>query len=318
MADGGTGNLPVIALDAMGGDRAPEEIVAGAVRAVAELDVEILLVGPPDDAGTARADGRGRASRVLPAQEVIAMDDEPATAVRTKKDSSLVRCAEAVRDGRAAAMVGAGNTGATMAAALLRMGRIRACTGPRSRCRCRCPGASAGASSSTRARPSIRNRRGWCSGRGWAASTPRVRLGVDEPTIGLLSNGEEAGKGDDLRKQAGALLADVKGFVGNVEGRDLMSGVADVIVTDGFTGNVALKTLEGAMLGLAGLVFSRRRRARVGVRRRRLEAAAPRSGRAAAPRQHRRRGAARRQRRLRDLARLVVGGRDRERGPRRA
>jgi glycerol-3-phosphate acyltransferase PlsX len=84
----------------------------------------------------------------------------------------------------------------------------------------------------------------------------RIHQGIDEPRLGLLSNGEEAGKGDDLRKQAGALLADEKGFIGNVEGRDLLSGVADVVVTDGFTGNVALKTLEGALLGIAGLVFS--------------------------------------------------------------
>ncbi|MET1002248.1 MAG: phosphate--acyl-ACP acyltransferase, partial [Acidimicrobiia bacterium] len=84
----------------------------------------------------------------------------------------------------------------------------------------------------------------------------KVRLGIEEPTVALLSNGEEAGKGDQLRKQSFALLADVKGFIGNVEGRDLLSAGADVIVTDGFTGNVALKTLEGAMLGLAGLVFA--------------------------------------------------------------
>jgi glycerol-3-phosphate acyltransferase PlsX len=83
----------------------------------------------------------------------------------------------------------------------------------------------------------------------------RVRLGVDEPTIALLSNGEEPGKGDQLRKLAFPLLAEVKGFVGNVEGRDLMTPSADVIVTDGFTGNIALKALEGSMLGLAGLVF---------------------------------------------------------------
>jgi glycerol-3-phosphate acyltransferase PlsX len=84
----------------------------------------------------------------------------------------------------------------------------------------------------------------------------RVRLGVDDPTIALLSNGEEAGKGDALRKEAFDLLSGVKGFIGNVEGRDLSRLRADVIVTDGFTGNVALKTLEGAMSAIAGLVFS--------------------------------------------------------------
>jgi glycerol-3-phosphate acyltransferase PlsX len=83
----------------------------------------------------------------------------------------------------------------------------------------------------------------------------RIRLGVDEPTVGLLSNGEEPGKGDALRKAAWPLLAEVKGWVGNVEGRDLVRASADVIVTDGFTGNVALKTVEGALSGLAGMVF---------------------------------------------------------------
>jgi phosphate acyltransferase len=83
----------------------------------------------------------------------------------------------------------------------------------------------------------------------------RTRLGVDEPTVGLLSNGEEPGKGDELRKQAHPLLAELPGFIGNVEGRDLMHGGVDVIVTDGFTGNVALKSLEGAIRATAGLVF---------------------------------------------------------------
>jgi glycerol-3-phosphate acyltransferase PlsX len=89
-----------------------------------------------------------------------------------------------------------------------------------------------------------------------ARAYARVRLGVDEPTVGLLSNGEEPGKGDALRKAAAPLLANVKGFAGNVEGRDLLRGTVDVFLTDGFTGNVTLKTLEGALLGLAGLVFS--------------------------------------------------------------
>ena len=97
----------------------------------------------------------------------------------------------------------------------------------------------------------------------------RVRLGVDEPTIALLSNGEEAGKGDALRKEAFELLSGVKGFIGNVEGRDLSRVAADVIVTDGFTGNVALKTLEGAMSAIAGPRVLGARRAR--VRRRRAD-----------------------------------------------
>ncbi|HET9728739.1 MAG TPA: phosphate acyltransferase, partial [Acidimicrobiia bacterium] len=192
---------------------------------------------------------------VLAASEVIAMDDDPASAVRTRKDSSIVRAAEAVRDGAAAAMVGAGNTGATMAGALLRFGRIRGVHRPAIAIPLPVIGENrfqllmdAGATVDPEPEWLVE----WARiGRAYA----RVRLGVAEPTIALLSNGEEAGKGDALRKRAAELLADEKGFIGNVEGRDLLRPSADVIVTDGFTGNVALKTLEGALMGIAGMVF---------------------------------------------------------------
>src|SRR3954451_8932650 len=184
------------------------------------------------------------------------MEDEPAAAVRTKKDSSLVRGARAVKEGRAHALVGAGNTGATMAAALLGMGRIRGVHRPA----IAVPLPAFGSERSqllVDGGATVDPQPEWLVE--WAVlarAYARVRLGVDEPTVGLLSNGEEPGKGDALRKKAYALLAEgVKDFVGNVEGRDLSSSSADVIVTDGFTGNVALKTLEGAMLSMAGLVF---------------------------------------------------------------
>jgi len=116
----------VIAIDAMGGDRAPGEIVAGALRAVEECDVDILLVGRPDAISPHLPGGSPPARvEILGASEVVGMHEDPASAVRTRTDASLVRAAEAVRDGRAVAMVGAGNTGATMAAALLRWGRIK-------------------------------------------------------------------------------------------------------------------------------------------------------------------------------------------------
>lgn len=247
---------PVIAIDAMGGDRAPAEIVAGALQAVDACDVDVVLVGPADAIAPHLPGGRAPARvELLDAAEIIGMDEEPASAVRTKKDSSIVRAAEAVRDGRAAAMVGAGNTGATMAAALLRFGRIKGVHRP----------------AIALPIPVVGEQRIQLLVDGGATVDPdpawlvewaelarayaRVRLGVDEPSVALLSNGEEPGKGDALRKQASELLADVKGFVGNVEGRDVMRRSADVIVTDGFTGNVTLKTLEGAVLGLAGLVF---------------------------------------------------------------
>ena len=247
---------PVIAIDAMGGDRAPAEIVAGALAAVEACDVDVLLVGPSDILRTHLPDARVPARvELLDASEVVGMDEEPAAAVRTKKDSSIVRAAEAVRDGRAAAMVGAGNTGATMAAALLRFGRIKGVHRPaialpipvfgEDRIQLLVDGGAT-------VDPDPEWLVEWAE---LARAYARVRLGVAEPTIALLSNGEEPGKGDALRKRAAGLFADVKGFIGNVEGRDLMRRSADVVVTDGFTGNVALKTMEGAVMGLAGLVF---------------------------------------------------------------
>lgn len=245
----------VIAVDAMGGDHAPDEIVAGALEAASVLDVGILLVGQDHAVSPLLPDGKPpRGVELLHASEVVSMDDDPAQAVRTKKDSSLVRCAEAVRDGRAGAMVSAGNTGAAMGAALLRMGRIKGVARPAIAVPIPVPGSiptvllDAGATVDCQPE--------------WLAQFARMgteyarfRYGVDEPRLGLLSNGEEAGKGDELRKLAYPLLADIPGFVGNVEGRDVMTDAVDVVVTDGFTGNVILKGFEGALRMLVNLVF---------------------------------------------------------------
>jgi glycerol-3-phosphate acyltransferase PlsX len=245
-----------IAVDAMGGDRAPGEIVAGALAAVEQVGVEVLLVGIEDAIRAELPGGTLPAGvEILGCSQVIEMKDEPGVSVRTKKDASVVRAAEAVRDGNAHALVGAGNTGATMASALLRFGRIRGVARP----------AVAVPIPVPFARPHILVDGGAtvdCSpewlvqfavmGRAYA----QVRLGVTDPTVGLLSNGEEAGKGDDLRKQTFGLLDGNPWFVGNVEGRDLMTGHPDVVVTDGFTGNVAIKTVEGALKAAAGLVFT--------------------------------------------------------------
>ncbi len=247
--------VPVVAVDAVGGDRAPGEIVSGALTAARELDVEVVLVGPDDVVKAELPDGAVPAGVALcSASETVAMDEEPGTAVRQKKDSSLVRAAEAVRDGSADAMVSAGNTGAAMGAAVLRMGRIRGVARPAVAVPVPVPGVGhqllvdAGATVDCTAE--------WLAqfavmGREYA----RVRFGVSEPTVGLLSNGEEVGKGDALRKQAAEMLAGTPGYVGNVEGRDLMSARPDVVVTDGFTGNLVLKTMEGAIRTVAGLVY---------------------------------------------------------------
>jgi glycerol-3-phosphate acyltransferase PlsX len=233
-----------VAVDAMGGDRAPGEIVAGA-RQAAEAGAPVLLVGDP-----ARIGDTG-GLEVVPASETVEMHEDPARAVRMKKDSSLVRAAEAVRDGRASAMVSAGNTGAAMASALFRMGRIKGVARPAIATVIPVPGSTptvlldAGANAECTAPWLVQFAQ-------MGTVFSRERLGVAQPRVGLLSIGEEPGKGNALAKEAHALLSAGEAgpgvrFVGNVEGRDVMSDAADVIVTDGFTGNVVLKTLEGAM-----------------------------------------------------------------------
>jgi len=238
-----------IAVDAMGGDKAPSEILAGAHAAAAQ-GISVVLVGPEG------LEGCGDLP-LIHASEVIAMDDDAAQGVRRKKDSTLVRAAEAVRDGKAGAMVSAGNTGATMASALLRMGRIRNVSRPAIAAVIPVPGhhpnilLDAGANAEVQLE--------WLGQFALMGSIyARHRFGVQAPKVGLLSIGEEPGKGDSLRKGAFELLSNLPGinFVGNVEGRDLMLKTADVIVTDGFTGNVALKTLEGGLKTLFGALLA--------------------------------------------------------------
>jgi glycerol-3-phosphate acyltransferase PlsX len=246
-----------IALDAMGGDNAPGEIIAGARRARDELGIDVVLVGRPEDLG----DTGGL--EVIPASEVIAMDADPGKSVRRMKDSSLVRAAEAVRDGRASAMVSAGNTGATMASALLRMGRIKGVARPAIATALPVPGSDlptilldAGANAECRAEYLVQFAQ-------MGAVFARDRYGITEPRVGLLSVGEEPGKGTPLVKETFSLL-DAGGwigttgarFIGNVEGRDITTTSVDVVVTDGFTGNVALKSLEGGMKSLVGALLA--------------------------------------------------------------
>jgi glycerol-3-phosphate acyltransferase PlsX len=244
--------LPV-AIDAMGGDNAPDAIVDGARQAVAELGVPVVLVGRPEVLEGLRGD-----LDVVPASEVIAMDADPGSSVRTRKDSSLVRAAEAVRDAKASAMVSAGNTGATMASALLRMGRIKGVARPAIATPIPVFGSTPtvllDAGANAECQP------GWLVQFAQMGTVfARERYGIDEPRVGVLSIGEEPTKGTPLVKETHKLLADDGGaavaraggrFLGNVEGRDLMTADVDVVVTDGFTGNVALKVLEGGMKAL--------------------------------------------------------------------
>ncbi len=240
--------LPV-AVDAVGGDKAPGEVVAGARRAYDEHGIGVVLVGPPDLVG----DPLGLP--LVACTEVIAMDEDPAGSVRRKKDSSLVRAAELVRDANACAMVSAGNTGATMASALLRMGRlpgvVRPCIATPLPRLGRTPAVlvDAGANAECTAAMLVQFA-------AMGAAYVSARFGTAAPTVGLLSIGEEPTKGTPLVKETHGLLSELSGdasgtagfeFVGNLEGRDLLPSPADVVVTDGFTGNVALKALEGSL-----------------------------------------------------------------------
>jgi glycerol-3-phosphate acyltransferase PlsX len=244
-----------IAVDAMGGDKAPGEIVAGAKQAAAE-GIPVMLVGPADLAD--RVSGADISDlELLVASEVIGMHEDPAGAVRAKKDSTLVLSAEAVRDGQASAMISAGNTGATMASALLRMGRIDGVKRPAIATPIPVPGSTptilldAGANAEVEV--------AWLAQFATMGSVfSAARYGISSPKVGLLSIGEEPGKGDTLRKEAHELLSSHPGinFVGNVEGRDIMTTEVDVVVTDGFTGNVALKSLEGALKTVVKSLFA--------------------------------------------------------------
>ena len=238
-----------IAVDALGGDKAPGEIIAGARDAVA-AGIDVILVGPRGLAGCEGFD-------FIEASEVIEMHEDAASSVRNKKDSTLVRAAEAVRDGKASAMISAGNTGATMASALLRMGRIAGVKRPAIATPIPAPGTTPTVLLDAGANAEVEPE--WLVQFGLMGSVyADARFGVKNPRVGLLSIGEEPGKGDTLRKQAYELFSNSKNlnFIGNVEGRDIMTDKVDVVVTDGFTGNVALKTLEGTMRGVVKALFA--------------------------------------------------------------
>lgn len=244
--------LPV-AVDAMGGDNGPPPNLDGA-HAAARTGIPVVVVGPSGLDGLTDGDVT---LELIEASEVIGMHDDAAQGVRRKKDSTLVRAAEAVRDGKASAMISAGNTGATMAAALLRMGRIAGVKRPAIATPIPVPGATPTVLLDAGANAEVQPE--WLVQFAVMGSVyARRRFGIERPRVGLLSIGEEPGKGDTLRKETHALLAATPGlhFIGNVEGRDVMSDRVDVCVTDGFTGNVVLKTLEGAMKSVIGALLA--------------------------------------------------------------
>ena len=240
-----------IALDVMGGDDAPRAVLAGAIRAISDeaevrLDPErILLVGDPEAIAAGLADlGCDAPFAVRAASQVIGMDESPATALRAKPDSSIGHCVGAVRAGEAGAIVSMGNTGAMVGAATLGLKTLAGVKRPGIAVTMSLTGKpltllDMGANIAPKPEHLLQYA---VMGR----VLMRDVLGTEAPRVGLLNIGEEASKGTDLLKAAHQLLAPTNlDFVGNIEGGDIFSQKADVIITDGFTGNVVLKLLEG-------------------------------------------------------------------------
>ncbi|WP_218661258.1 phosphate acyltransferase PlsX [Streptococcus dysgalactiae] len=241
-----------IAIDAMGGDNAPKAIIEGVNQAIETFpDIDIQLYG--DQAQIEAYLVPSDRVSIIHTDEKIYSEDEPAKAIRRKKNASMVLAAKAVKEGEADAILSAGNTGALLAAGLFVVGRIKGVD-----------------------RPGLLSTIPTTDGKGFdmldlganaentAAHLHQYAIlgsfyaknvrGVHKPRVGLLNNGTEATKGDSLRKETYNLLAADPNltFVGNVEGRDLMSGVADVVVADGFTGNAVLKAIEGTAISIMG------------------------------------------------------------------
>lgn len=242
-----------LAIDAMGGDHAPEAIVKGAVNAADSIDnLEITLIG---DEEQIKPFLKGQSNiTIIHTKEMITSEDEPVRAVRKKKDASMVLMAKEVKEGRADGCISAGNTGALMSAGLFVVGRMEGVD-----------------------RPALSPTLPTQDGKGFlmldvganvdakpdhllqyavigSIYAENVR-NIPNPRVGLLNVGTEDGKGSDLTKKAFQLMKDAPiNFIGNVESRDLLDGVADVVVTDGFTGNVALKTIEGTAMTMFSMI----------------------------------------------------------------
>jgi glycerol-3-phosphate acyltransferase PlsX len=245
-----------IAVDAMGGDHAPSAIVDGAVAAARHLDVHIALTGAPDAIERAlghHPDWRHLDVAIVEAPDVIDMADAPAAALRRKPGASIRVAAELVARGRADALFSAGHTGATIVASYGSLGMLPGVERP-----------ALAATIPTRARPAVLLDAGAtveCRPQHLVQFAvmggvyARVALGVERPRVGLLSIGEEATKGNELTREAHRMLKSAPiDFIGNVEGREIYSGVADVVVCDGFTGNIVLKTSEGLVDAVEALL----------------------------------------------------------------
>ena len=237
-----------IAVDAMGGDYAPQEIVAGSIRAAAELDVDILLVGNPEAIQTeiTKHGNNTNNIEIVPANGVVSMEEDALVGVRRKPNASINVSMNLVKQQRAQAVVSAGHSGAAMAAALLGLGRIKGIDRPA--IGAVFPTMYANKSvivldvgANVDCKPKYLEQFALMG-----SVYSKYVLGVEEPKVGLLNIGEESSKGDELSKESYKLLNDNPQipFIGNAEGRDVLSGEFDVIVCDGFVGNVLLKFAE--------------------------------------------------------------------------
>ncbi|MCQ2437454.1 MAG: phosphate acyltransferase PlsX [Clostridia bacterium] len=250
-------DMYVVALDAMGGDKGPEEVAEGAVRAVRKYkDVKVLLAGdinrlkPVVDAAADVADRL----EIIPTTQVIEMDEAPAIAVHRKTDSSLVRAMLAVREKRAGAVVSAGSTGAVLMAGMTRLGRIRGID--RAALAPVVPGSERpwlliDSGAHVDCQPRYLTQFG-LTGRVYM----REVMGVENPKVGLANIGAEEEKGNKLAKEAHQMMRmlDVYNFVGNCEARDIPTGACDVVVADGFSGNIILKYTEGMASAMTSML----------------------------------------------------------------
>ena len=259
--------MKTVAVDAMGGDYAPGAIVEGAVAAVRDLRIPIVLVGPRDRivSELAKHGAETLGIGIRQASEVVGMDESPVTVLRRKKDSSIAVATELVRTGECCAFVSAGNSGAVMAAAVTRLGNLVSIERPAIALdipSARTPVTLLDAGANVECTP-LNLVQFAIMGDIFARS---VR-GLVSPRVGLISNGEERSKGTEITRSADQALRHMPlNYVGYIEGRDLSAGNVDVAVTDGFTGNVILKTMEGFagfMQVLLRRVFDRNLRTRL-------------------------------------------------------
>jgi glycerol-3-phosphate acyltransferase PlsX len=237
----------IIAVDAAGGDYAPHEVVKGAIKAAQEYGVEIALVGRRSVLYVLT----GRSLRksgitIVEAKQVIEPDESPVKAIHNKPNSSIVVGINLVKSGGASAFVSAGNTGAVLGAALFTLGKVNGIARPAIGCFLDTMSSfpallvDAGANADCRPEHLVEFAR-------LGSIYSKHILGIESPRVGLLSNGGEAGKGSRLVKESYRLLKKARdiNFIGNIEGQDILRRTTDVIVTDGFTGNIVLKTIEG-------------------------------------------------------------------------